>query len=438
MEDFRLALESCRLVDMGFRGYPFTWNNKRLGDANTKERLDQAVANSEWRERFPANTLTNLFSHASDHAPLVLQTMTDHRLRCKGAKGFKFEESWLLWDDCERMMVDSWTVGHAEIGSALSSIKAKIENCGVDLHAWGSSKTKPDVDEIKRLQAVLQSMNKKEPSEETRAEYLEASRSLDALLLKQEIFWHQRSWVSWLKYGDKNKKYFHSKASQRRRRNFIMGIKDKQNNWVEEMDDIAEVATNYFETIFTSGSSNRMEECIDSVPHKVTEEMREFLSSEYSEDEIKATLFQIRPTKAPGPDGMNALFYQKFWHIVGNNVIAAVLNFLNSGFMPPEINYIHIVLIPKIKNQEKITDYRPISLCNVIYKIISKVLANRLKMILPQLISPSQSAFVPGHLVSDNVLVAYETLHALNNKRSCKNGSLALKLDVSKAYDRVE
>ena len=364
--------------------------------------------------------------------------MTDHGSRSRGGNGFKFEESWLLWDDCERMVADSWIFGHEGAGLAMSSIKAKIENCGVDLHAWGSSKTKPDVDEIKRLQAMLENMNKREPSEEIRAEYLEASRSLDALLLKQEIFWHQCSRVSWLKYGDKNTKYFHSKASQRRRRNFIMGIRDKQNNRVEEMDDIAEVATNYFETIFTSGSSNRMEECIDSVPHKVTEEMREFLSSEYSEDEIKATLFQIRPTKAPGPDGMNALFYQKFWHIVGNNVIAAVLNFLNSGFMPPEINYIHIVLIPKIKNQEKITDYRPISLCNVIYKIISKVLANRLKMILPQLISPSQSAFVPGHLVSDNVLVAYETLHALNNKRSCKNGSLALKLDVSKAYDRVE
>ena len=70
-------------------------------------------------------------------------------------------------------------------------------------------------------------------------------------------------------------------------------------------------------------------------------------------------------------------------------MIAAVLDFLNSGFMPPEINYTHIVLIPKIKNPEKITDYRPISLCNVIYKVISKVLANRLQMILPQLISPS-------------------------------------------------
>ena len=128
-------------------------------------------------------------------------------------------------------------------------------------------------------------------------------------------------------------------------------------------------------------------------------------------------LFQMGLTKAPGPDGMNALFYQKFWHIVGNEVTDAVLDFLHFGNMEPDINYTHIVLIPKVKKPEKMADIKPISLCNVIYKIISKVLANKLKLILPQIISPSQSAFVPNLFITDNVLVAYETLHAMHIRK---------------------
>ena len=150
-----------------------------------------------------------------------------------------------------------------------------------------------------------------------------------------------------------------------------------------------------------------MEECLNAVHSKVTDDMQEFLSSEFTAEEVKAALFQMGPTKAPGPDGMNALFYQKFWHVVGNNVVLAVLDFLNNGNMLLDINHTNIVLIPKVKNPERMSEFRPISLCNVIYKIISKVLANRLKQVLLQIISPTQSAFVLGRLITDNVLVAY-------------------------------
>ena len=158
---------------------------------------------------------------------------------------------------------------------------------------------------------------------------------------------------------------------------------------------------------------------------KITDDMLEVMSKLYSSEEVKVALFQMGPTKAPGPDGMNALFYQKFWHIVGNEVTEAVLQFLHTGHMVSDINYTHIVLIPKVKKPEKMADFRPISLCNVIYKIISKVLANRLKLILPQIISPTQSAFVLGRLITDKVSVAYETLHAMHIRKKGKKGAFS-------------
>lgn len=106
--------------------------------------------------------------------------------------------------------------------------------------------------------------------------------------------------------------------------------------------------------------------------------------------------------------------------------------------MPECWNDTVIALIPKVQKPEKVTDLRPISLCNVVYKLISKILANRLKVILPEIITPTQSAFVPGRLISDNIIIAYELTHYMLNKRRGGKGYAAIKLDMSKAYDRVE
>lgn len=144
----------------------------------------------------------------------------------------------------------------------------------------------------------------------------------------------------------------------------------------------------------------------------------------------------MHPDKAPGPDGYNPAFYQKFWHIIKDDVFKSGVEWLNAEAFPTWLTQTNITLIPKIAQPESMKDWRPIALCNVLYKIVSKVLSNRLKQILPDLIDQSQSAFVKGISIQDNVLIAFEAIHSMKRKTKGKFGEMALKIDISKAYDR--
>ena len=120
---------------------------------------------------------------------------------------------------------------------------------------------------------------------------------------------------------------------------------------------------------------------------------------------------------------------------MGKDITTFVLSFLNSTSLPKNSNHTFITLIPKVKNPILVSEFRPINLCNLLYKIFSKVLANKLKKIFPHIITEHQSAFTKDHLISDNILIAFESLHCLHHHKSSKDGFMALKLDMSKAYD---
>ena len=263
-------------------------------------------------------------------------------------------------------------------------------------------------------------------------------RELHSLLAKEERLWRQRSRVEWLKAGDRNTRYFHCRATQRQRHNYVYQLKNSVGQWTTHHAQVPALFIDHYNSLFQTGSPDQIEQVVEHIKPVVTEEMNEDLNMVFTPDEVAVALKQMSPLKAPGPDGLPPLFYHKYWHLIGEEVTKAVLTCLNTGKILRAINHTYITLIPKVQNPEAVVDFRPISLCNVIYKIISKVLANRLKTLLPRIVSDSQSAFVPGRLITDNILVAFETLHHMQHQKRGNVGSMALKLDMSKAYDRVE
>ena len=429
MSEFREVVDDCGFMDLGFVGKKYTWRGKR-GNTMVLERLDHALATHSWLAQNPATRVHCFRSNVSDHYPIIINP---EGVADRPCKPFRFERMWLKESGCGDTVKEAWLSPSPVSSSPL--LHDKIKLCGIRLMEWSKrsfgSVRKQLGEKSKLLENAEFAAARGADYEPVRLLKLEVNELLD----KESLMWQQRARALHLKCGDQNTRFFHNKASQRFRRNRIMGLLDDSNSWCTETKQVADIIVGFYSSLFTSARPTNAQGILEVIQPIVTEEMNTNLTREFTRQEVDLALKEMAPLKAPGPDGMPPLFFQSFWPLIGDDVSKAVLDCLHSCYIPKEFNYTYVTLIPKVKNPVKIAEFRPISLCNVIYKLISKVLANRLKPLLPSIVSENQSAFQAGRVITDNILMAFETLHYMKTQQTGSTGFMALKLDMSKAYD---
>ncbi|XP_059629642.1 uncharacterized protein LOC132272526 [Cornus florida] len=224
------------------------------------------------------------------------------------------------------------------------------------------------------------------------------------------------------------------KLRERRCHNAIIALENTKGEKSNDPKVIKEWLVEYYTDLYNDvGGVN--EEILE--PRKrLTQTEGIGLEHVISVKEIKAVVMQFSPDKAPGPDGFPARFFQKYWGIVGPEVVNGVAYFFSTSMLPKGVNSTFLTLICKSNHGDKISNYRPIALCNIIYKIISKILANRLSSVLPNLIGPEQSAFIKGRRLHDNFWLISDLVKNFGRKNG--DPTVALKIDLKKAYDSVD
>ncbi|GJR26783.1 putative RNA-directed DNA polymerase, eukaryota, reverse transcriptase zinc-binding domain protein [Tanacetum coccineum] len=258
--------------------------------------------------------------------------------------------------------------------------------------------------------------------------------SFTQALLDKERFLKQKSKIDWLKVGNSNSAFFHRSVKERVSRTRIDCIHG-QDNVVYEGSAVPHLFVNHYTNFLGTKSSTTTLNQVGLFGRKLNASKAEAMIREVTNEEIKRDMFLIGNDKAPSPNSYTSVFYKKAWNIVGNDVCSAVHDFFVNGKLLQEVNHTILTLLPKVSSPSKINDFRPISCCNVNYKCISKIITNRIKDGLNDIVSDNQSAFILGCSIWDNILLTQELMHNYHLNRGPPR--CACKIDIQKAYDTV-
>ncbi|KAG7570254.1 Reverse transcriptase zinc-binding domain [Arabidopsis thaliana x Arabidopsis arenosa] len=427
--DFANMIEVCGMNELPSSGNSFSWGGRR-GDMWIQCKLDRCFGNKKWFNLFPVANQNFLEKKGSDHRPVLLHLLSSQDTY-RGS--FRFDK-WMLHQPLVHETVKlAWNASSSLFGTSVSE---SLRRCRKALSKWKRANVTNSKEKINQIQKDIEIEHSALHPSFARMSWLH--KEMVVAHREEESFWKQKCRKKWQNSGDRNTKYFHASVKADRSRNGLVELTDDEGITHRSEASMGDVATSYFQALFSSSYPSDPSELFEDFIPRVTEDMNKQLLAKVSKEEVRVAVFSVKSTSAPGADGMTGLFFQQYWDIVGEQLTSEVLRFFDEGVFQKEWNFTQLALIPKKVSSLLMSDLRPISLCSVIYKVISKIVVSRLKPLLPELVSPTQSAFVEERLISDNIIIAHETVHGLRTHPTMSKEFMAIKTDMSKAFDRVE
>ncbi|XP_071927455.1 uncharacterized protein [Coffea arabica] len=426
-------MEEAGVFDIGFSGASFTWSNNRRGRARVSKRLDRFLINGSCLEISDVISVIHLARHPSDHAPLKISfaDQSDNKPR-----PFRFLNIWTTKPELLEVIRQAWN--QDVVGSPLRVLCSKLLATRRAIQVWNKQHFGNIFDAVRSTELAVQRAEQvvdQNASEEFHVQLSKAQAELRHALSIEEQFWSQKARIKWLAKGDRNSRYFHAVVKQRRAQGRIHRIKNSNGIWVETNAEIVSEAITYFSDIFTTPTLQSSTDLLHLIPPMISENDNDKLEKLPSIEEVYRVVRSMDGDSAAGPDGFSGKFFTFAWEVVAQDVHNAIISFFCGAELPRFITSTSIVLIPKTANPQDFSQFRPISLCNFFNKLISRILADRVASILPKIISPQQTGFVKGRNITDNFLLAQEIVSGIGKKN--RAGNVAMKLDMSKAYDRV-